>query len=120
MVSYLFVSVLIGAVMAAWDNSDPVEYIYIIPLSKFVLFNLAKQSVLQLFRFIIVTGFLNVFIGSIATFFGGEERLPDYELSKPKQIDRKEWMNFPLGTLFSSIRLLTHIRTRVRILREST
>jgi hypothetical protein len=109
MSSYLCLSVIIGAVIAAWDGASPIQYIYIIPFSKFFLFDSINYTALQIVRFIITQGFVNVFIGRIAMRLGGEGQLPDRELSRRDHIDWKEWLNMPFGMLCSIIKLIERV-----------
>ncbi|KAL0478371.1 hypothetical protein AKO1_008613 [Acrasis kona] len=106
MSSYLIMSIFISLLYAVWDGNDGLQYLYLIPFSRYLSFDTVKWNAVQIIRYIVFSGIINVFIGSIAMSLGNEQRLPDPELCFKKHVDWKEWLNFPFGTLGGIIRTI--------------
>ena len=105
MLFYILLGVLLNTILLLLDPAHARhQWIDVIPFAKIIDTRASHFSSLQLIALVITQGVANTFIGVINSNAAGEGRLPDFELSCRARIDRKEWLNFPIGTICSVLK----------------
>lgn len=102
MLSYITLGVLINTIfILPGDQFTHEQWINTILFARFTDVRSTELNSVQLIVLAITQGVANTLIGVIHENADGEGRIPDDKLSCRERIHRKEWLNFPIGTLCS-------------------
>ena len=101
--TYIIVGIIFNIIYTLLDLKH-VQWFHISPFAIIFHTNLPRLSSIQCLILIISQGMAIALISVINRSARGKGRLPDDELSNRNRIARKEWFNFPVGTICSLFR----------------
>ncbi|CAF0809849.1 unnamed protein product [Adineta steineri] len=109
--SYIIFGIIFNIIFNLLDLENE-QWINITPFAQIFNNPVSHLSPTELTILIILQGIAITLIDVINRNARGNERLPDYELSDRNRIGRKEWLNFPVGTICSLLKLRKNMKKR--------
>ncbi|CAF4478716.1 unnamed protein product [Rotaria sp. Silwood2] len=109
--TYIIVGIIFNIIFTVLDL-EHAQWFHITPFAVIFDTKSSRLSSIQLITLIISQGMAISLIDVINRGARGKERLPDDELSNRKSIGRKEWLNFPVGTICSLLRFKKNKRKK--------
>jgi hypothetical protein len=109
--TYIIVGIIFNIIFSVL-NLDHAHWFHIAPFSVTFDTQPLRLNSIQLIILIISQGMAIALIDIINRSAHGKGRLPDDELSNRNRIGKKEWLNFPVGTICSLLRLKKNKRKK--------
>ncbi|CAF4079889.1 unnamed protein product [Rotaria sordida] len=111
LLTYIIVGIIFNIIFTVLDL-EHAQWFHITPFAVIFDTQPLRLSSIQLITLIISQGMAIALIDVINRSARGKERLPDDELSNRNGIGRKEWLNFPVGTICSLLRFKKNKRKK--------